>query len=148
MTSGFLEARERAVQLANDNADAFTGQFGETLRRVVLSRRINLLNTAVFALIGALNFLLSPAQADAGVGVGPSVADSLLDKCVMCITAGVMAGTVAYGSLTATNTRRVVIERMAIGAIVRRVDTGLRDDALGRAGALLRIELGRVLINP
>jgi len=48
----------------------------------------------------------------------------------------------------ATNTRRVVIERMAIGAIVRRVDTGLRDDALGRADALLRIELGRVLINP
>ena len=83
MTSGFLEARERAVQLANDNADAFTGQFGETLRRVVLSRRINLLNTAVFALIGALNFLLSPAQADAGVGVGPSVADSLLDKGVI-----------------------------------------------------------------
>ena len=65
-----------------------------------------------------------------------------------CITAGVMAGTVAYGSLMATNTRRVVIERMAIGAIVRRVDTGLRDDALGRADALLRIELGRVLINP
>ena len=83
MTSGFLEARERAVQLANDNADAFTGQFGETLRRVVLSRRINLLNTAVFALIGALNFLLSPAQADAGVGVGASVADSLLDKGVI-----------------------------------------------------------------
>ena len=49
----------------------------------MLSRRINLLNTAVFALIGALNFLLSPAQADAGVGVGASVADSLLDKGVI-----------------------------------------------------------------
>src|SRR6476620_4223994 len=49
-------------------------------------KRASRLNTAVFALIGALNFLLSPAQADAGVGVGPSVADSLLDKCVMCIT--------------------------------------------------------------
>src|SRR6476661_1571046 len=83
MTSGFLEARERAVQLANDNADAFTGQFGEALRRVVLSRRMNLLNTAVFALIGALNFLLSPAQTNAGVGVGASVAESLLDKGVI-----------------------------------------------------------------
>jgi hypothetical protein len=40
----------------------------------------------------------------------------------------------------ATNTRRVVIERVAIGAIVRRVNTGLGDGALGRAGALLRIE--------
>jgi hypothetical protein len=59
-----------------------------------------------------------------------------------------MAGTGACGSLMATNTTRVVIERIGIGAIVRRVDTGLRDDALGRAGALLRIELGRVLINP
>ena len=52
-----------------------------------------------------------------------------------------MAGTAACGSLTPTNTRRVVIERMAIGAIVRRVDTGLGDDnCLGRGDALLRIE--------
>ena len=51
-----------------------------------------------------------------------------------------MAATAAGGSLMATNTRRVVIERMTIGAIVRRVDTGLRDDALGRVGALLRID--------
>ena len=42
-------------------------------------------------------------------------------------------GTAACVSLTATNTRRVVIERVAIGAIVRRVDTGLGDDdCLGR----------------
>ena len=59
----------------------------------------------------------------------------------LCTTAGVMAGTAACGSLTATNTRRVVIERVAIGAIVRRVDTGLGDDdCLGRGDALLRIE--------
>ena len=52
-----------------------------------------------------------------------------------------MAGTAACGSLTATNTRRVVIERVAIGAIVRRVDTGLGDDDyLGRGDAPLRIE--------
>ena len=57
-----------------------------------------------------------------------------------CNTADVMAGTAACGSLMATNTRRVVIERVAIGAIVRRVNTGLGDGALGRAGALLRIE--------
>jgi hypothetical protein len=41
----------------------------------------------------------------------------------------------------ATNTRRVVIERVAIGATMRRVDTGLGDGALGRAGVLLRIDL-------
>ena len=52
-----------------------------------------------------------------------------------------MAGTAACRGLIATNTRRVVIERVAIGAIVRRIDTGLGDDALGWAGALLRIEL-------
>ena len=52
-----------------------------------------------------------------------------------------MAGTAACGRLTATNTRRVVIERVAIGAIVRRVDTGLGDDdCLERGDALLRIE--------
>ena len=40
---------------------------------------MNFFNTAVFALIGALN-LHSPAQTDVGVGVGAGVADSLLDK--------------------------------------------------------------------
>jgi hypothetical protein len=38
--------------------------------------------TAVFALIAALNLLSSPAQT-AGVAVGASVADSLLDKSVI-----------------------------------------------------------------
>ena len=58
----------------------------------------------------------------------------------LCTTVGVMAGTAACGSLTATNTRRVVIERVAIG-VVRRVDTGLGDDdCLGEGDALLRIE--------
>jgi hypothetical protein len=51
-----------------------------------------------------------------------------------------MAGTAACGRLMATNTRRVVIERVATGAIVRKVDTGFGDGALGRAGAQLRIE--------
>jgi hypothetical protein len=56
--------------------------FGETLR-VVLSRGMNFLNTAGFALIAALNFLLPPAQTDAGVRVGASVADSLPYKGVI-----------------------------------------------------------------
>ena len=52
-----------------------------------------------------------------------------------------MAGTAACGSLTVTNTRRVVVERVDIGAIVMRVDTGLGDDdCLGRGDAPLRIE--------
>ena len=44
---------------------------------------MNLLNTAVLALIGALNLLLWSAQTDAGVGVGASVADSVLGEGVI-----------------------------------------------------------------
>ena len=44
---------------------------------------MNSLNTAVFAFIGSLNFLLSPSQPDRGVGVEAPVADSFLDKGVV-----------------------------------------------------------------
>ena len=51
-----------------------------------------------------------------------------------------MAG-IACRSLMATSKRKVVAERFAIRAIVKRVDMVSGDDALGWAGALLRIEL-------
>ena len=104
----------------------------------MLSRRTDPMKMAVFALMGALSLLFSPAQGDAAVGA--SVSGCLRDKGVT--ETGALQQTLAlrHVEVCGTNTKRVVIVRVAIGATARRVDMGLGDGALGRAGALLRIE--------
>ena len=81
--------------------------------------------------LGALTFLVSPSQTNAAAGVGPSDSQLELNP---CITASVMAGTVACG-IMATNIGRIVM-KVAIGATLRGVDTELGDvDRLAREGA-------------